>query len=71
MEETARDIILELYKKDYITKGETDVLLNAINNVPSRTFAPTPYYTYVDWTYRPYQQPYCAITTNADNTNVE
>jgi hypothetical protein len=66
---TARDLILELYKEDHITKEETDILLNAISTTAGTTFIPTPYYP--DWTYRPYQQPYWTITSNTDNTNVE
>jgi len=50
---TARDLILELYKEDHITKEETDILLNAISTTAGTTFIP-----YADWTYRPYQQPY-------------
>ena len=61
--ETARDIILELYKKDYITKGEADVLLDAI------TVSKSAQVPYVDWTYRPYEQPRWTITNNTDNTS--
>ena len=69
---TARDLILELYKKDHITKEETDLLLNAINNVPGTTFVPTPHYTYIDWVYRPHEQPRWTITSNnTSNTHVE
>jgi len=69
---TARDLILELYKDNHITKEETDLLLDAINNVPGTTFIPTPYYPYVDWVYRPHEQQRWTITSNNTNdTNVE
>jgi len=68
---TARDLILELYKEDHITKEETDLLLDAIKNTASTTFIPTRYYPYVDWVYRPHEQPRWTITSNTDNTNVE
>jgi hypothetical protein len=64
---TARDLILELYKEDHITKEETDILLNAI----STTGTPTTFIPYADWTYKTYEQPYWTITSNTDNTNVE
>ena len=66
---TARDLILELYKEDHITKEEANLLLDAVNKTAGTTSIPTPYYP--DWTYRPYQQPYWTITSNTDNTNVE
>jgi len=68
---TARDLILELYKEDHITKGETHLLLDAI------TVSKPAQVSYVDWTYRPYEQPrwqgtsgqpYWTITNNTDNT---
>ncbi len=43
---TARDFILELYKKNSITKEETDLLLDAINK--TRTIKGKR-----DWTYDP------------------
>jgi hypothetical protein len=65
--ETARDLILKLYKENHITKEETDILLDAINAIgTTTTFLP-----YVDWPYMPYQQPKWTITSNTDNTNVE
>jgi len=67
---TARDLILELYKEDHITKEEANLLLDAVNKTGGTAVTfPTPYYP--DWTYRPYQQPYWTITSNTDNTNVE
>jgi len=68
---TARDLILELYKEDHITKEETDLLLNAINKTPGTTFIPAPQYTYIDWAYRPCEQPHWTITSNTNSTNVE
>ena len=69
---TARDLILELYKDDHITKQEADILLDAINNTPGTTFIPAPYYTYIDWVYRPHEQPRWTITSNNTNsTDVE
>ena len=58
---TARDLILELYKEDHITRGETHLLLDAINKTVGTTFIPTPYYP--DWTYRPYVQPSWTISS--------
>jgi len=46
---TARDLILELYKEDHITKGETHLLLDAI------TVSKPVQLPYVDSTYRPYE----------------
>jgi hypothetical protein len=73
--ETARDIILELYKKDYITRGETDVLLDAIT-VSKQVQLPYVDWTYrpyeqPSWTYKPYEQPNWTITNNTDTNNVE
>ena len=68
---TARDLILELYKDDHITKQEADILLDAINNTPGTTFIPAPPYTYIDWAYRPHEQPRWTITSNTSDTNVE
>ncbi len=70
---TARDLILELYKEDHITRGEAHLLLDAIKNTAGTTFIPVPYPSYnPDWTYRPYEQPYWTITSNnTNNTNVE
>ena len=62
---TARDLILELYKKDHITTEETHLLLDAIT-VSKQVQLP-----YVDWTYRPYEQPRWTITKNTDTNNVE
>ena len=44
MKQTARDLILELYKKNHITKEETNLLLD----VEKASVVP-----YIDWTYRP------------------
>jgi len=69
---TARDLILELYKEDHITRGETHLLLDAINNVPGKTFISAPYYSYIDWTYRPYEVTGGTTTSNnTNNTHVE
>lgn len=69
----ARDLILELYKDELITKQEADILLDAIKNTAGTTFIPVPYPPYnPDWTYRPYEQPRWTITSNNTNsTNVE
>jgi len=55
---TARDLILELYKEDHITKQEADTLLDAIDNKNN-------YYT------QPTYQPYVptgltSLTNNLD-----
>ena len=52
----ARDLILELYKKDHITRKETDILLDAIVN-NGCYFGPCTHQYYPDWTYKPYEQP--------------
>ena len=52
----ARDLILELYKDDHITKEQTDLLLDAIT-VSKQVKLP-----YVDWTYRTNGQPRWTIT---------
>ena len=57
---TVRDLILELYKKDHITKEEANLLLDAVNKTAGTTFIPAPYYP--DWTYRLYEQPRWTIT---------
>ena len=44
MKQTARDLILELYKQNHITKEETSLLLD----VEKASVVP-----YIDWTYRP------------------
>ncbi len=69
---TAIDIILEGVSNGSITKEDAKILLDAINQKGGTTFVPTPYYTYVDWTYRPYEQPHWTITSNnTNNTDVE
>lgn len=50
---TAIDIILECVSNGSITQEDAKILLKAIDNVPSTTFIPTPYYP--DWAYRPYE----------------
>ena len=64
---TARDLILELYKDDHITKEETDLLLDAINK--SAQIVTAPYNTGTittkpDWTYYPNtpSQPWYTVT---------
>ena len=63
MEQTARDLILELYKDDCITKPEADTLLDAIDNKNNYYTQPT-YQPYVDWTYYPTtpSQPWYTVT---------
>ena len=70
---TAKDLILELYKTDHITKKETQLLLDAIKISPP---VQIPYVQpiqlpYVDWTYRPYVQPSWTITSDTNTSNVE
>jgi hypothetical protein len=63
---TARDLILELYKEDHITRGETHLLLDAI------TASKQVQMPYVDWTYRPYEVTGGTTTSNnTNNTHVE
>jgi len=64
---TARDLILELYKEDHITKGETRLLLDAI--IKPIQIATAPYNTVTitqkpDWTYDPNRpgQPWYTVT---------
>ena len=63
MGKTARDLILELYKDDRITKQEADTLLDAIDNKNNYYTQPT-YQPYVDWTYYPTtpSQPWYTVT---------
>jgi len=63
MGKTARDLILELYKDDRITKQEADTLLDAIDNKNNYYTKPT-YQPYVDWTYYPTtpSQPWYTVT---------
>jgi len=77
MDKTARDLILELYKEDHITKEETDLLLDAINQKEGTTFVPVPYTpgtitTKPDWTYDPYRpgQPWYTITSTSEANSV-
>ena len=72
MDKTARDLVLELFKEDHITKEETDLLLDAINQKGGTNFIPVPYreiYPTPDWTYDPYRpgQPWYT-TTGTDST---
>ncbi|MDA9981176.1 hypothetical protein N9H39_00245 [Gammaproteobacteria bacterium] len=74
MDKTARDLILELYKDDHITKGETNLLLDAINKPPQTVTVPYNTGTITqkpDWTYDPYRpgQPWYT-TTGTDNTQL-
>ena len=69
MVKTARDLILELYKDDHITKGETDLLLDAINKPPQTVTVPYNTGTITtkpDWTYDPYRpgQPWYTVTSH-------
>ena len=64
---TARDLILELYKKNSITKEETDLLLDAINKPAQIATAPYSAGTITqkpDWTYDPNRpgQPWYTVT---------
>ena len=67
---TARDLILELYKKNSITKWnleETDLLLDAINKPAQIVTAPYNIGTITqkpDWTYDPNRpgQPWYTVT---------
>ena len=71
----ARDLILQLYKEDKITKDEVDILLDAI--VSNRSFPkeiclrydPLIHKSYIDWTYRPEEQP--SWTNNINKITVE
>ena len=67
----ARDIILQLYKEDKITKDEVDILLDAIVGEDCCYNPPIPYKPYIDWTYKPEEQPKWTITCNSNSTNVE
>ena len=61
----ARDLILELYKEDKITKDEVDILLDAIAGRDCCYNPPTWQPHKLDWTYKPYEQPSWA--TKLDN----
>lgn len=74
MGKTARDLVLELYKEDHITKEEANLLLDAIVQKGGTTFVPVPYKeinTTPDWTYDPYRpgQPWYT-TTGTDSTPI-
>jgi hypothetical protein len=64
---TARDLILELYKEDHITKEETDLLLDAIEQKGGTTFVPLPY-EYPTTPYPPYRPGDIWYTTNTTTT---
>jgi len=66
----ARDVILQLYKENKITKDEVDILLDAIV-YRNCCYNPPTYKPYIDWTYRPEEQPKWTITSNSNSTNVE
>ncbi len=75
MDKTARDLILELYKDDHITKGETDLLLDAINKPPQTVTVPYNTGTITqkpDWTYDPYRpgQPWYTVTSTSDANTI-
>jgi len=53
MGKTARDLVLELYKDNHITKEETDLLLDAITQRGDTTYVPVPYERL-----NPYTPPY-------------
>jgi hypothetical protein len=64
----ARDLILELYKKDHITKEEVNILLDGVED-KNCCYNPPIYKPYIDWTYRPEEQPKWTITSNSNSTN--
>lgn len=66
----ARDVVLQLYKEDKITKDKVDILLDAIFGNGCYCGPQLRQY-YPDWTYRPEEQPKWTITSNTDKTNVE
>ena len=66
----ARDVVLQLYKEDKITRKEVDILLDAIFG-NGCYYRPQLRQYYPDWTYRPEEQPIWTITSNTDKTNVE
>ena len=66
----ARDLILKLYKNENITKEEVDILLDGIEGKIWCYNTPT-YQPYIDWTYKPYEQPKWTITSNTNSNNVE
>jgi hypothetical protein len=60
----AKDLILELYKGDNITKEEASTLLDSVQPTCSNNYSN---WGKPDWTYRPAEQPYWTITnTNTD-----
>ena len=65
---TARDLILELYKEDHITKEETDLLLDAIEQKGGTTFVPVPYEPINPYN-PPYKQPDIWYTTGTATTS--
>jgi hypothetical protein len=70
MDKTARDLVLELFKEDHITKEETDLLLDAINQKGGTNFIPVPYREInptPDWTYDPYRPGQTWYTTTSEN----
>ena len=74
MDKTARDLVLELFKEDHITKEETDLLLDAINKPPQTVTVPYNTGTITtkpDWTYDPYRpgQPWYT-TIGTDSTSI-
>ena len=50
----ARDLILELYKEDHITKEEADILLDAIGGI-NYSYNPSTIHPY--WEHRGMEQP--------------
>ena len=66
----ARDLILKLYKNENITKEEVDILLDGIEGKIWYYNTPT-HQPYIDWTYKPYEQPKWTITSNTNSNNVE
>jgi hypothetical protein len=68
---TARDLILELYKEDHITKEETDLLLDAIEQKGGTTFIPVPSEPHppLNPYNPPYKQPDIWYTTGTTTTS--
>jgi hypothetical protein len=73
MYKTARDLVLELFKEDHITKEETNLLLDAINKPPQTVTVPYNTGTITtkpDWTL-PGQPWYTTTSENLEKTKTE
>lgn len=60
----ARHLILKLYKKDYLTEEEVNILLDSIDNKNNYYYTQPVCPTKIDWTYGPDEQPRWTITSN-------